>query len=205
MRILRSGLDAILSTAIGAALLGIFLLNMYQVGGRYLFGIGAVWIPDVTRFLMIWMVFLGTALMHLRGRHLVIDFIQVRLPVRVRRATEVVINVAMLAMACILLGVGWRIMQIRMDIPYTGWEVPTGYAYLAVPVAALLIGLTNLVNLWEWWSRGKVVRSRRRAEPLADLSDVPPIIIRQQLDRLDMRLRRERLQSLDPFLRLRVR
>ena len=155
MRILRSGLDAILSTAIGAALLGIFLLNMYQVGGRYLFGIGAVWIPDVTRFLMIWMVFLGTALMHLRGRHLVIDFIQVRLPVRVRRGTEVVISGAMLAMACILLGVGWRIMQIRMDIPYTGWEVPTGYAYLAVPVAALLIGLTSAVNLWEWWSRGK--------------------------------------------------
>lgn len=155
MRILRSGLDAILSMAIGAALLGIFLLNMYQVGGRYLFGIGAVWIPDVTRFLMIWMVFLGTALMHLRGRHLVIDFIQVRLPVRARRATEVVTNVAMLGMACILLLVGWRIMAIRMDIPYTGWEVPTGYAYLAVPVATLLIGLTNVANLWEWWSRGK--------------------------------------------------
>jgi TRAP-type C4-dicarboxylate transport system permease small subunit len=155
MRILRSGLDAILSTAIGAALLGIFLLNMYQVGGRYLFGIGAVWIPDVTRFLMIWMVFLGTALMHLRGRHLVIDFIQVRLPVRVRRAAEVLISGAMLAMACILLGVGWRIMQIRMDIPYTGWEVPTGCAYLAVPVAALTIGVTDLLNLWEWWSRRK--------------------------------------------------
>jgi len=156
MRILRSALEAILSTAIGAALLGIFLLNMYQVGGRYLFGIGAVWIPDVTRFLMIWMVFLGTALMHLRGRHLVIDFIQVRLPTRTRRATELTITVSMFAMACILLVVGWRIMVIRMDIPYTGWEIPTGYAYLAVPVAAALIGLISLMNLWLWWSRKDV-------------------------------------------------
>jgi TRAP-type C4-dicarboxylate transport system permease small subunit len=154
MRILLSRLDRILSAGIGTALLGIFFLNMYQVGGRYLFGIGAVWIPDVTRFLFIWMVFLGTALMHLRGKHLVIDFIRERLPAHVRRATELVISGAMLAMACILLGVGWRIMVIRMDIPYTGWEIPTGYAYLAVPVAALLIGLTNLVNLWEWWSGG---------------------------------------------------
>ena len=56
-----------------AGLLAIFLLNLYQVGGRYLFGIGEVWIPDVTRFLFIWMVFFGTALMHLRKRHLVID------------------------------------------------------------------------------------------------------------------------------------
>ncbi len=148
MRILRSALDATLSAVIGAALVGIFLLNMYQVGGRYLFGIGAVWIPDVTRFLMIWMVFLGTALMHLRGKHLVIDFIQVRLPTRIRRAMELAITVSMFAMACILLVVGWRIMVIRMDIPYTGWEIPTGYAYLAVPVAAALIGLTSLINLW---------------------------------------------------------
>ena len=155
MRTLRSGLDAMLSGAIGTALMAIFLLNVYQVGGRYLFGVGAVWIPDVTRLLMIWMVFLGTALLHLRGRHLVIDFIQVRLPARTRRATELAITVAMLGMACILLRAGWSIMQIRMDIPYTGWEVPTGYAYLAVPVGALLIGLTSVANVWEWWGRSK--------------------------------------------------
>lgn len=149
MRTFRAILEGTLSTAIGTALLVIFLLNMYQVGGRYLFRAGAVWIPDVTRFLFIWMVFLGMALMHLRGKHLVIDYVQVRMPPRVRRLTEGTICGAMLGMACILLVVGWRIMMIRMDIPYTGWEVPTGYAYLAVPVAAVLIGLISLGNLWE--------------------------------------------------------
>lgn len=150
MGLLRKGLDRSLATTIGLALLAIFFLNMYQVSGRYLFGIGAVWIPDVTRFLFIWMVFLGTALMHLRRGHLVIDFVQVRLPNRLRHATEALISVSMLSMAIILLVVGWRIMQIRMDIPYTGWEVPTGYAYAAVPVAAVLIGLISLANLYEW-------------------------------------------------------
>jgi TRAP-type C4-dicarboxylate transport system permease small subunit len=149
MRAVRAGLDRILSAAIGTALLVIFLLNMFQVAGRYLFGIGAVWIPDVTRFLFIWMVFLGTALMHLRGKHLVIDYIQVRLPGRLRWATEMLISGAMSAMAGILLVAGWRIMMIRMDIPYTGWEIPTGYAYLAVPVAAGLIGLASLADLWD--------------------------------------------------------
>jgi len=150
IRTFRAGLDRVLSAAIGAGLLAIFILNMYQVGGRYLFGVGEVWIPDVTRFLFIWMIFLGTALMHLRRGHLVIDFVQVRLPIRLRRATEVLIGGAMLAMAGILLVVGWRIMQIRMDIPYTGWEIPTGYAYAAVPVAAVLVGLISLANLYEW-------------------------------------------------------
>jgi TRAP-type transport system small permease protein len=155
MEHVRLWMDRILATAIGAGLIGIFLLNLYQVGGRYLFGIGAAWIPDVTRFLFIWMVFLGTALVHLQKKHLVIDFFQLRMPYPLRRATKALINAGMLLMAVLLLLVGWRIMQIRMDIPYTGWEIPTGYAYLAVPVAAALIALTSLMSLWEWVSGGK--------------------------------------------------
>jgi TRAP-type C4-dicarboxylate transport system permease small subunit len=155
MDALRRSLDRVLSAAIGAVLVAIFFLNMYQVGGRYLFGMGAVWIPDVTRFLFIWMVFLGTALMHLRKGHLVIDFVQLRMPHPLRRATQAFISGGMLIMAIILLVVGWRIMQIRMDIPYTGWEVPTGYAYLAVPVAAALIALASLGDLWRWVQIGR--------------------------------------------------
>ena len=143
-------LDRMLSAAIGAILIAIFFLNLYQVGGRYLLGVGAVWIPDLTRLLFIWMVFLGTALMHQRKRHLVIDFLLVRFPRPTRRTIEALIAIGMLGLAGVMAVVGWRIMQIRMDIPYTGLEIPTGYAYLAVPVAAVLIALVSLVNLWEW-------------------------------------------------------
>lgn len=150
MRAFRRNLDRSLTSTIGVALLTIFFLNMFQVGGRYLFGVGAVWIPDVTRFLFIWMVFLGTALMHLRKKHLVIDYVQLRLPARLRRTSEALIAGAMLTLAGLLVVVGWRIAMIRMDIPYTGWEIPTGYAYLAVPVCGALVAVISLVNLWEW-------------------------------------------------------
>ncbi len=153
MRRVWGGLDQVLSTAIGAGLLAIFFLNMYQVGGRYLFGIGSVWIPDVTRLLFIWMVFLGTALVHLRQKHLVIDFVKLRLPPRVRETAEALIAVGMLALAGVLMVAGWRIAMIRMEIPYTGWEIPTGYAYLAVPVCGALIALTSLGELWRWRRR----------------------------------------------------
>jgi hypothetical protein len=42
----------------------------------------------------------------------------------------------MLGLAGVLIVAGWRIAQIRMDIPYTGLEIPIGYAYAAVPIAA---------------------------------------------------------------------
>lgn len=147
---LLGALDRVLSTALGAMLMCIFSLNLYQVGGRYLFGVGAVWIPDLTRLLFIWMVFLGTALVHQRKRHLVIDVLLLKCPEPARRTIEALIALGMLGLAGVMAAVGWRIMQIRMDIPYTGLEIPTGYAYLAVPVAAALIALSSLVSLWEW-------------------------------------------------------
>jgi TRAP-type transport system small permease protein len=143
-------LDRVLSFALGAILICIFSLNLYQVGGRYLFGVGAVWIPDLTRLLFIWMVFLGTALVHRQKRHLVIDVLLLKCPRPARWTIEALIALGMLGLAGVMVAVGWRIMQIRMDIPYTGLEIPTGYAYLAVPVAAALIALTSLVTLWEW-------------------------------------------------------
>jgi TRAP-type C4-dicarboxylate transport system permease small subunit len=155
MSAVRTGLERGLSAMIGAILIVIFLLNLYQVGGRYLFGVGAIWIPDLTRLLFIWMVFLGTALMHQRKRHLVIDFVLLRFTGSVRRAVEAAIGVGMLVLAGVMAAAGWRIMLIRMDIPYTGLEIPTGYAYLAVPVAAFLIGLTSLANMWEWRQAGR--------------------------------------------------
>ncbi len=148
-------LDRALSFALGAILICVFFLNLYQVGGRYLFGVGAIWIPDLTRLLFIWMVFLGTALMHQRKRHLVIDFLLLKFPGRARRSIEALIALGMLGLAGVMAVVGWRIMQIRMDIPYTGLEIPTGYAYLAVPVAAALIAITSVANLWEWMRQSR--------------------------------------------------
>ena len=153
--VVRASLDRGLSAIIGGILLIIFFLNLYQVGGRYIFGVGAIWIPDLTRLLFIWMVFLGTALMHQRRRHLVIDFLLLKFSQSVRRVAEAVIGMGMLVLAGVMAAAGWRIMLIRMDIPYTGLEIPTGYAYLAVPVAAFLIGLTSLANMWEWRQAGR--------------------------------------------------
>jgi TRAP-type C4-dicarboxylate transport system permease small subunit len=58
--------------------------------------------------------------------------------------------------------VGWRIMQIRMDIPYTGLEIPTGYAYLAVPVAGILLAMTDLHDLL------RTGHGRLHSKPMAD-------------------------------------
>jgi TRAP-type C4-dicarboxylate transport system permease small subunit len=41
----------------------------------------------------------------------------------------------------ILVFYGIQITKVRMGIPFETWNLPTGYAYMAVPVNALLMGM----------------------------------------------------------------
>ncbi len=140
--ILRKGwhwVDWGLKILIGFDFLTLFGLNMGQIISRSLLGMSSVLIPDISRFLFIWLVFLGMVLIYLHRQHLVIEFLVTRLSGRVRQRLTTVIQISMAVFFLILIRYGWRIMLIRMDISYTGWEIPTGYAYLAVPVSAALM------------------------------------------------------------------
>jgi TRAP-type C4-dicarboxylate transport system permease small subunit len=139
--------DGGLRFLIGFDFIALFVLNMGQIISRSLVGVSSVLIPDISRFLFIWLVFLGMVFIYLRRQHLVIEFLITRLPGRVRQRLTTMIEIFMAAFFLILIRYGWRIMVIRMDIPYTGWEVPTGYAYLAVPVSAALMLVITIADL----------------------------------------------------------
>ncbi len=139
--------DRVLKILIGMDFLALFILNVGQITSRSLIGISSVLIPDISRFLFIWLVFLGTASIYHHKQHLVIEFIKLKLPRNFQHRLSIVTHAFMLIFFVILIRFGWRIMVIRMDIPYTGWEIPTGYAYLAVPISAFLMLLFTLADL----------------------------------------------------------
>jgi TRAP-type C4-dicarboxylate transport system permease small subunit len=139
--------DRVLKILIGMDFLALFILNVGQITSRSLIGISSVLIPDISRFLFIWLVFLGTASIYHHKQHLVIEFIKLKLPRNFQHRLSVVTHAFMMIFFVILIRFGWRIMVIRMDIPYTGWEIPTGYAYLAVPISAFLMLLFTLADL----------------------------------------------------------
>lgn len=139
--------DRVLKILIGMDFLALFILNVGQITSRSLIGISSVLIPDISRFLFIWLVFLGTASIYNHKQHLVIEFIKLKLPRNFQHRLSILAHVFMMIFFVILIRFGWRIMWIRMDIPYTGWEIPTGYAYLAVPMSAVLMLLFTFADL----------------------------------------------------------
>jgi TRAP-type C4-dicarboxylate transport system permease small subunit len=140
-------IDKGLKALIGFDFLVLFVLNMGQIISRSFLGVSSVLIPDISRFLFIWLVFLGAASIYMHRQHLVIEFLVTKLSVRLQQRLATMIQVFMAAFFLILIRYGWRIMMIRMDILYTGWEIPTGYAYLAVPVSATLMFVITIAHL----------------------------------------------------------
>lgn len=139
---LMDGILHVLEYALAALFIILFLATMLNIALRNLVGVAWLWIPDLTRFTFIWLVFLGIAIAYRRNDHLTIDFFSNRLSARTRNWALLVIHTSMLLFSVVLLHYGLEIAQARMRIPFDFWrQLPTGYAFLAVPASAALLML----------------------------------------------------------------
>jgi TRAP-type transport system small permease protein len=138
----------LLQIVAGALLLTLFTLNIVQITMRYTTGAAWIWLPDVSRFLFIWLVFIGASVLVGRNEHLMMDFFIGKLSAASMRRAKVVIQIGQIAFFAVMLVWGMRIFQVRLNIPFDTWDFPTGWAYLAVPVTALLMIVFSVNSLW---------------------------------------------------------
>jgi TRAP-type transport system small permease protein len=156
MRALTSSLDAFawfLEHVVALAFAALFAVIVLNIVLRNLAGIAWLWIPAAARLLFVWIVFLGVAAAARRNEHLVVDFFQRRMPPRLQKAVVFGIHLSSLPFFAMLLVYGLQVARVRMRIPFDTWQFPTGWAYMAVPVAAVILIVFTLERLastlWE--------------------------------------------------------
>jgi TRAP-type transport system small permease protein len=156
MRALTSSLDAFawfLEHVVALAFAALFAVVVLNIVLRNLAGIAWLWIPAAARLLFVWIVFLGVAAAARRNEHLVVDFFQRRMPPRLQKAVVFGIHLSSLPFFAMLLVYGLQVARVRMRIPFDTWQFPTGWAYMAVPVAAVILIVFTLERLastlWE--------------------------------------------------------
>ena len=130
---------AVLEALAGVIFLTLFGLNILRIAMRYIAGAAWIWVPDLSRLLFIWVVFIGASVLVARNEHLVMDFFVTKLKPVAARRLGMVIRLAELAFFGVMLIGGVRIVDVRMRIPFDTWDFPTGWAYLAVPVCAVFM------------------------------------------------------------------
>src|SRR5699024_11998103 len=66
----------------------IILLTFLQVCLRYMFSHSFAWIEEVSRYLFVWIVFLGAAIAFDADSHIKIDVIENKLPKKIKRLIQ---------------------------------------------------------------------------------------------------------------------
>jgi TRAP-type C4-dicarboxylate transport system permease small subunit len=129
----------------------IFLIVITTVITRYGFNYVLSWSEEVPRYLLIWVSFLGAAACVDLRDHIAFDYLFKRFPTSLRRAVQLLINLAIFGFGWIMLLYGVRFVQafggdFMESIPFTNvWY------YTALPVSGALIMLYSLrdqLNIW---------------------------------------------------------
>jgi len=136
----------------GALFLILFLLNMLRILLRYFLGVAWLWEPDFSRLLFIWIVFIGATVLYVGKGHLMVDYFLNRMGSNARERMHFIIDGVTAIFLAIPVIKGIEVTRVRMGIPFDTWDLPTGYAYVAVPICSALMMTVTLIRMAEYLS-----------------------------------------------------
>ena len=117
------------------------LLVIVNVGLRFAFSSGIVVSEELSRFLFIWVVFLGSILAMKNDGHIYVDFIRKALPLKIQSFIKLFCYLAMLY-CCYLLCVGsYELYEFNMEDLSPVAQIPLGYIYISGSIGAIGMGI----------------------------------------------------------------
>jgi TRAP-type transport system small permease protein len=134
--------------AVLAALLGAMAVLVFgNVVLRYVFGISLSWVEELTRYMMIWLAWLGAGLALREGAHIAIDTLQQALSDIGARLLRSLVLVAMVGFFGALAWFGWRYSMFAWRQTTAVLRLPAGLVYLAIPIGSVLMLLHLLLTM----------------------------------------------------------
>ncbi len=134
-----------------------------QVLWRYVLNDSLVWTEEASRYLFVWMTFIGAALALKEGTHIRITVFVDGFSAAVRRVLRLVEMTLVLALLVFLTVVGFRWVHLNADTPTPALRLPLNLVlYASLPVGCMLSAWYVLVRMVG------VVRNEKLEEPRAE-------------------------------------
>lgn len=131
VRILE-GLVIVLATVI----VGVVTTNVVL---RYLFGRSLVFNQELSRYFMVWIVFLASALAIRENSHIRISVLVNRMPATLRFFVELISDISVLFFCVVLIFEGIRILPAQFQENTTTLHVTMFWFYLPIPLGSFLM------------------------------------------------------------------
>ncbi len=130
--------------ALVALMAAMAVLVFANVVSRYLLNYSIIWVEELTRYMMVWVGFLGAGIVLRLGGHIGVDAFQDALPQRAAQALRALIVAALAVTFAAMAWLGVRYVYFAWDQETAVLEWNTGYVYLAIPIGSALL-LAHLV------------------------------------------------------------
>lgn len=115
------------------------VLVFANVVSRYLFNHSFLWVEEISRYMMVWVGFIGSGLVLRYGAHIAVEALQDVLPTRAAQLTRalVVVVLAITFIAMTWLGIQYVRFAWDQETPVFNWNF--GLIYLAIPIGFALM------------------------------------------------------------------
>ena len=107
------------------------------------------WSEELARYLMIYMVYVGTSIGVKRCSHIAVEVIMDRCPPTVQKVVELLVDLLMIAAFVILCVYGMKIVDITMMQKSPAMQIKMGYVYMSMVLGGALMLLhcvNNMIN-----------------------------------------------------------
>ncbi len=148
---------------VGWAFISIVTLTITQVFFRSVLDSPLIWSEEIVRLLLVWVVFLGGAVVCWDGRHLNVDVAFVRLSPPVKRIVRAFNLIIALGFLAAFGWTSWRIVMLDRYSEIGSIDLPMSWVRVSATVGAALMILFVLLRIF--------YRRRREDDPSIDETD----------------------------------
>lgn len=147
VRVAKGALDKALGALMMLLLAGIVVLVLVQIGQRFVPGFSIRWTEEMSRYLYVYLTFLGSALLIKEKGHIVVDVVVERLPSRLRAAVYLLVQLTVLAVLYIFVSGVLVLVGSTMDTRSSSmpWFY-MGYLYAGVWAGGILMVLYTVIE-----------------------------------------------------------
>ncbi|MCG8571222.1 MAG: TRAP transporter small permease [Spirochaetes bacterium] len=148
--IMRKTLYLICISAIALMLFIIFV----QVVSRYFFGYTFDWSEELARYLFVWVVFIGSALIIGDKGHMAVKIFPEKLKGTVGGVIlEIFIKICSFYFVLLLISQGFKMSTVMMFQTAPALGIPMGFVYSIIPISGFLMFLYILKDTIDFFSK----------------------------------------------------
>lgn len=131
------------------AILGIFLMIMsaiiiIQVVFRFILHAALPWSEELTRYLMIYIVFFGAAYAVRYNKLMRVEFVETILPQKAQKWYFLLMNAVLIFTFLVITIAGFEFTRMALNQRSPGLHVRMAYVYVAIPISGILMMVNSL-------------------------------------------------------------